>query len=55
MTVLELAKKLQLSYIRDNYENLIKDAKKSKPSYEKFLVDFLECEYNKRMENSINR
>lgn len=55
MTISELAKKLQLPYVRDNYETLINDAKKSKPSYEKFLADFLECEFNKRIENGINR
>jgi DNA replication protein DnaC len=55
ITVHELAKKLQLSYVRNNYEDLIRDAKKLKPSYEDFLSDFLEREYNKRIENSINR
>ena len=55
MTISELAKKLQLPYVRDNHEILISDAEKSKPSYEKFLTDFLEYEFNKRMENGINR
>jgi len=55
MTINELTKKLQLPYIRDNYEDLINDANKLKPSYEKFLADFLEREYNKRMENGMKR
>jgi DNA replication protein DnaC len=55
MTVRELAKKLQLPYVRDNFDVIVKDAKKSKPSYEKFLTEFLESEYNKRMENGISR
>jgi len=55
MTITELAKKLQLPYVRDNYEGLIADAKRAKFSHEKFLQNFLECEYNKRMENGINR
>ena len=55
VNVSELAKKLQLPYVRDNYNEIIKDAENAKPSYEKFLSNFLECEYHKRMQNGINR
>jgi hypothetical protein len=48
MNIYELSKKLQLPYCRDNHEEIIKEANKIKPGYEKFLIDFLEREYQKR-------
>jgi DNA replication protein DnaC len=55
MNIKELAKELKLPYIRDNFVQLIEEAHHTKPDYDKFLFEFLECEYQRRMENGINR
>lgn len=55
MNINELAKELKLPYIRDNFEQLVEEARHTKPDYDKFLLNFLECECQKRMENGINK
>ena len=55
MTIRELAKDLKLPYIRDNFEQLVSEARHTKPDYGAFLLDYLECERQKRMENGISR
>ena len=50
-----LCKHLKLSYIKDNYEILIDEAKKTNQSHEEFLHLLLENENSQRLDNSIKR
>ena len=51
MNIKENSKILKLSYIFNNYENEIKEAKQTKKDYEKFLDDLLEKEIIQRKDN----
>jgi DNA replication protein DnaC len=51
----EYANRLLLPYIRDNYQQLVEEARHTKPDYEQFLQNLLECEWQRRAENSIIR
>jgi DNA replication protein DnaC len=51
----EYATRLLLPYIRDNYRQLVEEARHAKPDYEQFLQNILECEWQRRAENSIVR
>lgn len=55
MTIHEYASKLKLSYIRDNHQQLIEEARHTNMGYDDFLLNFLECEWQKRMANGIAR
>jgi DNA replication protein DnaC len=55
MNIRELAKELKLPYVRDNFEQLVTEARHTKPDYEKFLLGFLELECQNRMENGIHK
>jgi len=51
----EFASKLRLSYTRDNFQQLIDEANQTKIGYEQFLLNLLEGEWQRRMENSVTR
>jgi len=51
----EFASKLKLTYIRDNFQQLIDEANHTKMGYDKFLLNLLECELQRRMESGITR
>lgn len=55
MSIKEYAKKLLLSYIFHNSEEIIKEAADTKMSHEEFLLDVLEKETLQRKENGIKR
>lgn len=55
MEIKELATELKLSYIRENYKNLIHEAKQTNMTYESFLTEFLDRELIKRRSNGIER
>ena len=51
----EFASKLKLLYIRDNFGQLINEARHTKMDYDAFLLNLLEYEWQRRMQNSITR
>ena len=51
----EFASKLKLPYIRDNFQQLIDEARHTKIDYDKFLLNLLEYEWQRRMESGITR
>lgn len=55
MNIREMAIELKLSYIRENHENLIEEAKQTKMTHETFLNEFLEREIIRRRSNGIER
>jgi len=55
MLIEELAKELKLSYIYENYEELIKEATDLQQTPEEFLTCFLQKEVERRKENGIAR
>ena len=50
-----MAAELKLPYIKDNYENLIKQAKHTAMNHEEFLIAILEKEYELRKSNGVIR
>jgi DNA replication protein DnaC len=50
-TITELALKLKLPYIRDNWRQLVDEAKQTKQDYAAFLENFLDYEWRNRLEN----
>lgn len=55
MLIKEMASELKLPYIRENYENLINQAKQTSMEYDEFLLSILENEYELRKSNGIAR
>ncbi len=55
MSIRELSAELKLPYIKDNYENLIKQAKHIAMNHEEFLLAILEKEYELRKCNGVIR
>ena len=55
MNIKENSKILKLSYIFNNYENEIKEAKQTKKEPEKFLDELLEKEITQRKDNGIKK
>jgi DNA replication protein DnaC len=57
LTVLirEMAMELKLPYVKDNYEDLINQARHTSMDYEEFLMDLLEKEYALRKSNGVTR
>ena len=51
MNISELAGNLKLPYIRDNWQQLIDEAKHTKQDYTAFLENFLDCEWRLRTSN----
>lgn len=51
----ELSSQLRLSYIRDNAETLISEARQTQPDYAEFLQNLLLREVERRTENGITR
>ena len=51
MKITELAIKLRLPYIRDNWEQLLNEAKHTKQDYTVFLENLLDYEWRQRLEN----
>lgn len=51
----ELSSRLKLSYIRDNAETLVGEARQTQPDYADFLQSLLLREVERRTENSITR
>ena len=52
MNIAELAIKLRMPYCRDNWRQLIDEAKHTKQDYTAFLENLLESEWRQRLENS---
>ena len=55
MNIKENSKILKLSYVFNNYENEIKEAKQIKKDYETFLDELLEKEIIQRKDNGIKK
>ena len=55
MNATELAVKLRLPYIRDNWRQLVDEAKHTKQDYTAFLENILESEWHQRLENGQSR
>ena len=55
MNITELGINLRLPYIRDNWEQLSKEAKQSKQSHHEFLEKLLKLEWQQRLENGQQR
>ena len=55
MNIKENSKILKLSYIFNNYENEIKEAKQTKKDPEKFLDELLEKEISQRKDNGVKK
>jgi len=51
MTIRELAENMKLPYIRDNWEQLIEEARQTKQDYTAFLTNLLDCEWRLRTSN----
>lgn len=55
MNLLDMAGELKLSYIRENYDNAIAEARHLKSDYEVFLSNLLLNEIERRKENGVAR
>ena len=55
MNITELATKLRIPYIRDNWQQLVNEAKHTKADYTTFLENILDCEWRQRLENGQTR
>ena len=55
MNITEMAIELKLSYVKDNHELILEEAKHVKMDYEVFLKTLLQNEINRRCENGISR
>jgi DNA replication protein DnaC len=55
MNITELAVNLRLPYIRDNWRQLVDEARHTKQEPEAFLSNLLDCEWRQRLENGQQR
>lgn len=55
MNIYEMATDLKLSYIKDNFEIVLDEAKHTKMDYQVFLETLLKSEIDRRSENGISR
>lgn len=55
MNITELCINLKLPYIRDNWQQLIDEARQTKQDHTAFLLNLLDCEWRLRMENGQTR
>ena len=55
MNITELAGKLRLPYIRDNWQQLADEAKHTKKDYMAFIGNLLDCEWQMRLSNGQTR
>lgn len=55
MNIKELAMRLKLPYIRDNWQQLIDESRQTKQDHTAFLTNILDCEWRLRMENGQTR
>ena len=55
MNITEFAKTLRLPYVRDNWQQLVKEARRTKQDYAEFLENLLECEWMLRLEKGQQR
>lgn len=55
MKIKENSRILKLSYVFNNYENEVREAKQTKKDYEKFLDELLEKEIIQRKDNGIKK
>jgi len=55
MNITQLCINLKLSYVRDNWQQLVTEAKHTKQDYQEFLENLLESEYHRRLENGQSR
>jgi DNA replication protein DnaC len=55
MNILQMALELKLSYVKDNFEDYIEEAKHTKMDYEIFLETLLKNELLRRAENGVAR
>lgn len=53
--ILGLAKELKLSYLQRNFDEFMVEANHTRPTYEEFLLDYLERELEQRRNNGIKR
>jgi DNA replication protein DnaC len=51
MNITEISKSLRLPYIRDNWQQLVDEAKHTKQDYTAFLANLLDCEWQLRLGN----
>ena len=51
MNITELAVKLRLPYSRDNWQQLVNEARHTKQDYAAFLENLFDCEWRLRLEN----
>jgi DNA replication protein DnaC len=51
MNITEICKNLRLPYIRDNWQQLVDEAKHTKQDYTAFLANLLDCEWQLRLSN----
>ena len=54
-TIQEMARQLRMTYIRDNAEELLRQAEHTKQSLQDFLANLLSGEIERRAENGISR
>jgi len=52
MNITEMAAKLRLSYMRDNWQQIVDEARHTKQDYTDFLETLLDYEWRQRLENS---
>ena len=55
MNITELAVQLKMPYTRDNWQQLIEEARHTKPDYNAFLTNLLDCELQLRLSNGQTR
>ncbi len=55
MNITELAVQLKMPYTRDNWQQLIEEARHTKPDYSAFLANLLDCELQLRLSNGQTR
>ena len=55
MNITEISKNLRLPYIRDNWQQLVDEAKHTKQDYAAFLANLLDCEWQLRLGNGQTR
>jgi len=55
MNISELCTILKLTYVRENYEQLIAEARQTSQAPEAFLTELLENQYHRRTENGQTR
>jgi DNA replication protein DnaC len=55
MTITELAGNENLPYARDNWQQLVDEARRTKQSHEDFLANLFDCEWRQRLTNGQSR